>query len=158
MPQHETVFLEHIRQNQGIIYRLVNLYAADNEEKKDFYQEVMLNAWHAWPSFKGNAKVSTWLYSICLRTILTQKRRRQPVQYQEGLEAIAPPLAPGINDDVQRLWQAIRLLPEADRAIISMHLDGYDNPDIAEVIGISLNHVSVKIHRIKQQIAKMLQP
>ena len=42
------------------------------------------------------------------------------------------------------------------RAIISMHLDGYENPEIAEVIGISNNNVAVKLYRIKQQLAHTL--
>ncbi|MBL0358076.1 MAG: sigma-70 family RNA polymerase sigma factor [Chitinophagaceae bacterium] len=58
--------------------------------------------------------------------------------------------------DAQRLHKAIRRLEETDRAIISMHLDGYDNSELAEVLGISNNHVAVKLHRIKQQLANLL--
>ena len=51
---------------------------------------------------------------------------------------------------------AIRQLPETDRAIISMHLDGYDNAEVAGMLGISNNHVAVKLHRIKQQLGNLL--
>jgi len=57
---------------------------------------------------------------------------------------------------VARLRQAIRSLAETDRAIISLHLDGYENGEIAAMIGITTNHVGVKLHRIKQQLADRL--
>ena len=154
----EAVFLEQVRQNQGIIYKLVGLYANDAEEKKDLYQEVLLQAWKSWPSFRNEAKFSTWLYRICLNTIFTQKRKPQRVDYKDSLETIAPAIqnSAAQKEDVVRLRQAIRQLPETDRAIISMNLDGYENAEVAEMLGISNNHVAVKLHRIKQQLGNLL--
>jgi len=156
----EQAFLEQIRANQGIIYKLVGLYAYDAEEKKDLYQEVLLQTWKSLDSFRGEAKFSTWLYRICLNTILTQKRKNSKIDFKESLEDL-PVSVKNISEEKQdtiRLQQAIRKLAETDRAIISMHLDGYDNPEIAEVMGISNNHVAVKLHRIKQQLANLLNP
>ncbi len=154
----EKQFLEQVRLNQGIIYKLVGLYANDSEEKKDLYQEILLQAWKAWPSFRQEAKFSTWLYRICLNTILTQKRKPQQVEYKESLESIAPVIQNGVvqKEEVARLRLAIRQLAETDRAIISMHLDGYENAEVAEVLGISNNNVAVKLHRIKQQLGNLL--
>lgn len=151
-------FLESVRENQGIIYKLVALYANDTEEKKDLYQEVLLQAWKAWPSFRQESKFSTWLYRICLNTIFTQKRKVHRVDYRESLEALSPAVQNSSiqQEDAVRLRQAIRQLPETDRAIISMHLDGYDNPETAAMLGISGNHVAVKLHRIKQQLGNLL--
>ncbi len=154
----ETAFLEQLRQNQGIIYKLVALYANDAEEKKDLYQEVLLQAWKGWASYRGDAKFSTWLYRICLNTIFTQKRKKHRLDYKDNLEGIAPAVQNSSvqKEDALRLQQAIRQLAETDRALISMHLDGYENSEVAEIIGISNNHVSVKLHRIKQQLANLL--
>ena len=155
---NEAEFLENIRSNQGIIYKLVGLYASDKEEKKDLYQEVLLQTWKAWPSFRGDAKFSTWLYRICLNTILTQRRKASKIDYKNSLEDLSPAVGNGyeMSQDIQGLRQAIRQLAETDRAIISMHLDGYENTEIAELIGISNNHVAVKLHRIRQQLAHTL--
>jgi len=154
----ETIFLEQVRQNQGIIYKLVALYANDAEEKKDLYQEVLLQAWKGWPAYRGDAKFSTWLYRICLNTILTQQRKKHPVEYKDSLEDIAPAIQNSSlqKEDAARLQQAIKRLSEIDRAIISMHLDGYENSEINAMLGISNNHVAVKLHRIKQQLANLL--
>ncbi len=154
----EKDFLEQVRENQGIIYKLVGLYASDAEEKKDLYQEVLLQAWKAWPSFRGEAKFSTWLYRICLNTILTQKRKANLVDYKDSLEAISPSVQHSSiqKEEVAGLQKAIRQLSETDRAIISLHFDGYDNGEISEILGITGNHVAVKLHRCKQQLTNLL--
>ena len=157
---NEVQFLEQVRQNQGIIYKLVGLYANDAEEKKDLYQEVLLQAWKGWPSFRQESKFSTWLYRICLNTIFTQQRKKHRVDYTNSLEEISPTVQNSVTqkEDVVRLRQAIRQLSETDRAIISMNLDGYENAEIGEMLGISNNHVAVKLHRIKQQLGNLLTP
>lgn len=154
----EKEFLNQIRTNQGIIYKLVGLYANTAEEKKDFYQEVLLNAWKGWASFRGEAKFSTWLYRICLNTIFTLKRKQLRIDYKDSLEPLSLSVEhSGIQkEEVERLRQAIRLLSETDRAIISMHLDGFENSEIAGVLGISNNHVAVKLHRSKEQLSNLL--
>ncbi len=154
----ETEFLKQVRENQGIIYKLVALYANDAEEKKDLYQEVLLQAWKSWSAFRNDSKFSTWLYRICLNTIFTNKRKKHVVDYKESLEDISPAVHSGSmqKEDTARLQQAIRRLSETDRAIISLNLDGYENQEVAEILGISPNHVAVKLHRIKQQLANHL--
>ena len=154
----ESQFLEQVRLNQGIIYKLVSLYANDAEEKKDLYQEILLQAWKGWAAFRQDAKFSTWLYRICLNTIFTQQRKKRRIDYKESLEDISPVVH---NSSVQkeervRLQLAIRQLSETDRAIISMHLDGYENAEIGEMLGISNNNTAVKLHRIKQQLTNLL--
>ncbi len=154
----EKDFLQQVRLNQGIIYKLVSLYAADEEEKKDLYQEVLLQAWKSFSNFRRDAKFSTWLYRVSLNTILTMKRKGNVINYKESIEEFAEDMQSEnvVLSDFNSLKEIIRRLPEIDRAIISMHLDGYENTEIAAVIGISNNHVAVKLHRIKQQLANYL--
>ncbi len=154
----DTQFLEKIKESQGIIYKLVALYANDAEEKKDLYQEILLQAWKGYASFRNDSKFSTWLYRICLNTILTQKRKTNKVDYKDSLETLSPIVQNNAtqNEDASRLRLAIRQLAETDRAIISMNLDGYENAEIADLLGISNNHVAVKLHRIKQQLGNFL--
>ncbi len=111
---NEAKFLEQVQQNQGIIYKLVALYATDAEEKKDLYQEVLLQAWKGWPAFRQEAKFSTWLYRTCLNTIFTQKRKKHWVDYKDSLEDISPAVQNGSmqKEDAVRLQQAIRQLPK----------------------------------------------
>ena len=156
----QTEFLHLITQNQGIIRKLVGLYARNEEDKSDLYQEVLLQAWKGFASFKGQSKFSTWLYRVSLNTLLTTQRRHTRTEYREHLEEhlATEPHQSVASENKQLLYAAIRALPATDRAIISAHLDGYSNPEIADIMGISANHIAVKLHRIKQALTNLLQP
>jgi len=155
----QTEFIARIEADQGILRKLVLLYARDEAERQDLMQESLLNAWKAWPAFRGEAKFSTWLYRICLNTILTQRRRDKPVDRVADLERVSPQFDErGEQDDRERLYAAIRTLPETDRALVGLHLDGFTNQEASEVLGISPNHFAVKLHRIKQRLAELLKP
>jgi len=156
----EQRFLQLVREHQRIIHRLVGLYAVDRDERKDLEQETLLQAWRGWPSYRGEAKFSTWLYRICLNTILTQKRRPKLVHRYEGLEDLHQHADDPSwrSDESQRLQLAMRELPETDRALLSMHLEGFDHAEIADVIGITANNVGVKLHRIKDRLTELLRP
>lgn len=93
-----------------------------------------------------------------LNTIFTQQRKKHPVDYTESLETISPAVQSRViqKEETLRLQQAIKTLPETDRAVIYMNLDGYENAERAEILGISNNHFAVKLHRIKQQLANLL--
>jgi RNA polymerase sigma-70 factor (ECF subfamily) len=155
---NEEEFLKELKQNQGIIYKLVALYASDAEEKKDLCQEIIYQAWKGWPSFRSESKFSTWLYRISINTLLTFKRKKNFIDYQDNLENFDRPGEEdgSRKDEVMLLRKAIRKLSETDRAIISMHLDGYDNIEIATIMGISANNTGVKLHRIKNQLTDLL--
>lgn len=158
--QNESDFLDKIRANQGIILKLVQLYARNREDSKDLYQEILLQAWKAFPKFRGDSKFSTWLYRVSLNTILTAQRRPQLMEYRDSIdESLASVGAKGIEAEKQQaLRQAIRQLAETDRAIISLHLDGFTNSEIADILGISVNNTGVKLHRIKSLLTQKLQP
>ncbi len=156
----EQRFLGLMREHQRIVLRLVGLYANDAEERKDLEQEVLLQAWKGFPSFRGEAKFSTWLHRVALNTILTQKRRPKMVERHASLDGqvhAAHDPSPEL-DDADRLRQALRQLPETDRALIALHLDGFDNGEAAAILGITANHVGVKLHRIKVRLTELLQP
>ncbi len=152
----EQEFLLYIKTNQKIIFKLVHLYAVSEEDKKDLYQEILLQAWKNFPAFRGDAKFSTWLYRISLNTIFTMHRRKKPVHYTDTSVFENQLVTHSTTDEAERLYKAIRTLADSDRAVISLHLDGYDNKEIAEMTGITANNVAVRLYRIKQQIANLL--
>lgn len=152
----EREFLSELKAHQNIIYKLVHLYANTEEDKKDLYQEIVLQAWKTYSAFRGEAKFSTWLYRLCLNTIFTIQRKTNRIEYTDTARFEESHFTSSGNDEADRLYKAIRTLPETERAITSLHLDGYDNKEISEFIGISANLVGVKLHRIKQQLATLL--
>jgi RNA polymerase sigma-70 factor (ECF subfamily) len=152
----EKEFLSQLSAHQNIIYKLVHLYANTEEDKKDLYQEIVLQAWKTFGAFRGEAKFSTWLYRLCLNTIFTIQRKTNRIEYTDTAKFEETYYTTTGNDEVDRLYKAIRTLPETERAIISLHLDGYDNKEAGAILGITANLVAVKLHRIKQQLATLL--
>ncbi len=152
----EKEFLSQLTAYQNIIYKLVHLYANTEEDKKDLYQEIVLQAWKTYGGFRGDAKFSTWLYRLCLNTILTIQRKTNRIEYTDTIKYEQHYVSTATSDDAERLYKAIRTIPETERAIISLHLDGYDNKEISDLLGITANLVGVKLHRIKQQLATLL--
>jgi RNA polymerase sigma-70 factor (ECF subfamily) len=152
----EKEFLTRIKEHQNIIYKLVRLYATHEEDKKDLYQEILLQAWKSFSSFRGEAKFSTWLYRLCLNTIFAIQRKTNRIDYTDTARYEGQLITTSVNDEKERLYKAIRTLPETERAIISLHLDGYDNKEVSELLGITANLVGVKLHRAKQQLTTLL--
>ena len=73
----EKIYLQKIEEHKGIILKVVNLYADDFEDRKDLYQEIVLQSWSAYPRFKGESKFSTWLYKISLNVAITFLNKRK---------------------------------------------------------------------------------
>ncbi len=152
----EKEFLPQLKEHQNIIYKLVHLYANNEEDKKDLYQEILLQAWKTYSVFRGDAKFSTWLYRLCLNTIFTIQKKTNRIEYTDTAKYEEAYATNNINDETERLYKAIRTLSETERAIVSLHLDGYDNKEISNFLGITSNLVGVKLHRAKQQLATLL--
>lgn len=71
----KAAFLEHTMPHQGIIYKVVNIYADNKEDKEDLLQEIWLQLWLSFPRFSFKSKTSTWMYRVALNTALTYLRK-----------------------------------------------------------------------------------
>jgi len=140
MIELEKKFTELIEENRGIIFKVIRLYVNHEEDERDLFQEILLQAWRSYPNFKGEAKFSTWLYRVGLNTVLTFKRRPNKVQPHEDLSQLKISTEKTQEDEVQALYIAIRSLNEIDRMIVTLHLDGYENEEIAEIAGLTKKH------------------
>jgi RNA polymerase sigma-70 factor (ECF subfamily) len=154
----EKAFIAQVNLCRGLILKLIGLYAYSADDRNDLYQEILLNAWRGIGSFRQEAKFSTWLYQVALNTIFTANRKKKPVSYHDSLESFNVPVAAQAeaNQDIQHLYAAIRQLAETDRALVTLHLEGYDNGEIANMLGIKPNYVGVKLYRIKDQLQTLL--
>lgn len=155
LPQIE--FLKNINSNRGIIYKIINLYVDDEEDRKDLYQEIVFQAWKSHGNFKGTSTFSTWLYKVSLNvsiTYLSKRDKREKLRQSYPTEPIT--VGKELSERADALYRAIKTLNELDRGIIMLHLEGYENPEISEIVGISKTNTGVKLHRIKQQLTQIL--
>ena len=154
---NEKEFLELINAHQATIHHLLKLYVHDPEDKDDLKQEIILQAWKSKDSFRRQSSFNTWLYKLALYTILTSKRKQAKIN-QVDLEE-AERLHDPENfeqEEVKLLYKCIAGLDDLSKTIITMHFDGFSNPEIAEFMGITVNNLNVKLHRIKEKITNYL--
>lgn len=152
----EETFSQLVQDNAGIIHKVMLLYIDDEQERTDVYQEIVLQAWKSFGAFRRESKFSTWLYKVSLNTVFTYNRKasRRPKtsSFDEFEHKSAASNAEEKSDQKNQLLFLIRQLDEIDRMMISLHLDGYSNKEIAEITGLTANNTGVRLHRIKERL------
>ena len=157
-PTEET-FLEQLNQHLSIAYKISQAYQPDADERADLLQEMIYQLWRSYPSFKRQAKFSTWMYSVCLNTALANQRTSRKWQH-EPLVARHEQISDAPPDDRQEtirwLFDAIALLSPLNKAIVLLYLDDLSYEDIATITGLSKANVSVRLVRIKKELESHL--
>lgn len=143
-----------IRQNEGIIYKVASFYVDGEYSINDLYQEVVLNLWKSYSSFRGESKLSTWIYRISLNTCLSFFRRnKNKPAYVEIYNDI--PMAEESNDAIKELYTLINRLGRIEKALVLLYLEDKSYKEIAEITGLSVSNVGTKLNRIKEKMKRM---
>jgi RNA polymerase sigma-70 factor (ECF subfamily) len=156
--ERERLFQELFADNRARIQRLCYGYLGPCGEVEDLFQEIMINAWNSLPNFRGESRASTWLYRVALNTALMYRRKRRATEPLPELRDPARGAQQNLEDEqrLQALRAAIASLPDQDRLIITLLLEGLSYKEISEITGLTVNHVGVKISRIKQTLEELL--
>ena len=140
---------------QSRILRICYNYSHSDAEQEDLFQEVMLNLWKSFDTFRGESSRSTWVYRIALYTCMAyyrKKKRREKTLHESAREGVSSPGEDGTRNEF--LTKALSQLNEIDRAIIILWLEERSYAEIASIIGISESNVGVRISRVKQKLIK----
>lgn len=135
------------------------MYRDNAEDREDLFQEIVYQLWKSYPEFKGDAKVSSWMYRIALNTAMAVFRKKKPaIEYRDEFPEVSHRSdETSVSDNEERLFQALKLLDDGEKAVISLYLDDLNYKEIAELLGISENNVGVRLNRIKTKLKKILQ-
>lgn len=151
-------FLELVEENKKLIYKVSHMYCDNTIDKRDLFQEIVANLWKAYPNFKGNSKVSTWIYRISINTAISWIRdyikNNNHIEYTIVMPQVQDSSA--IDDLYDQLYCAIGSLSKLDKALILLQLDGYSYDEISEIIGLTKTNVATKINRIKLKLKNHL--
>lgn len=152
-------FVRLINEHQAMLHKVCNVYGHSGEDKKDLFQEMVIQLWKAWPKFRGEAKFSTWMYRIALNTAISGLRKKDrspklsfPEHAPEGL--IAENFNPQQEEQLKQLYKAIGELPEIEKAIVMLYLEDKSYDEMEEILGINQNNLRVKMNRIKDKLRK----
>lgn len=155
----EKQFLDVTSRYKDVIAKVCWLYVSPVASFDDLYQEVLINLWQGFDNFRGEAKISTWIYRAAINTCITWQRRNGrhsaaslddiPFEPMDSSDADAQ------LEDYRTLRALINRLGMVDKAIITLWLDENSYDEIAAVVGLSTQNVAVRIHRIKDKLSKM---
>lgn len=156
-------FKSIIDAHHPILYKIGRAYASP-DDFDDLYQEMLINLWNGLKSFKGQSKISTWIYRVVLNTALTYKRNNKKRNFshveidnvQIASEGYSTFEKENLEKDIQLLYEAIRMLKKEDRSIILLYLEEKSYEEIGEIVGIKPGNVGVKINRIKKRLQEHL--
>jgi RNA polymerase sigma-70 factor, ECF subfamily len=163
--QQDDVFRHWVSDHIGLVMKVVRGFAAVPEDQDDLFQETLLQLWRSIPAFRAESKETTWIYRVAFNTALAwhrgEHRRRNQIAallQSEELRMTLTDQTNALKDDdvVAELYAAIHQLSRIDASLALMHLDGLSYHEIAEVLGISENHVGVKLNRVKKQLAQLM--
>lgn len=137
------------------------MYCDDSSYRKDLAQEILIQLWKSYPSYRGEASFSSWMYRVALNVAIQflkkeKKRKLLFLTVQEFKEIIDPESPQEQPEKAKLMYRLIGQLDQLEKAIILMHLEGHAPKEIAEVVGITPNYVRVRINRIKKKMAKKL--
>ena len=155
----ENTFLKALEQNQQKLLRVCSVYAENTDDKKDLFQEVLINIWKSMPSFENKSSLSTWMFritlNVCLRLQSREARNKHRFLKLESIAFENLKSDESTNEDNERLIQlrnCIKKLNDADRAVITLYLEELPYKEISEITGLTENHVAVMIRRIKEKL------
>ena len=157
----EKQFSEKVSASQGIIHKVCRMYCDNPEHRKDLFQEILIQLWKSYPSFRNESKFSTWMYRVALNVALQDLRKTKKKQqlffqtnfFKETAEEASTEIK---NEKLKLMYAAIADLNKIEKAIVMLHLDEKTNAEIAEIVGITQNYVRVKMNRIKIKLSKTI--
>ena len=151
-------FLELIHKHQSIIHKICFVYSNNRPDREDLQQEIILQLWKSFPSFKESSAFSTWMYRVALNTAINQTKRPGLFIDTSPSPEISydPSGSYQLSEEIQLLYKAISKLKKVEKAIILLWLEERSYEEIAEAIGISVKNVSVKLVRIRTRLAELI--
>ena len=152
----DSQFSQLVREQKSTIYTVCFMFSSDNDEVNDLFQEVLINLWKGWPSFRGESNLKSWIWRVSFNTCISADRKRCR-RCEEPLTDINLFGEARSEDDrqIKLLYSRIHRLKPFDRAIVLLWLENLSYDEIAAIVGISVKNVSVRLYRIKEELKRM---
>ncbi|MDE7153395.1 MAG: sigma-70 family RNA polymerase sigma factor [Muribaculaceae bacterium] len=159
-PITEQEFTRIVREHSRIINKICYFYATEKLPYEDLRQEVYINLWLSMSRFRGDSKLSTWVYRVAvnaaLMAIRTEKSKIETVSMDFGFIDLSSEIDDAQRENLLMLHSMISRLEDIEKAIVLLWLDEYSYDEIAETIGMKRNTVATKLHRIKEKLSKQI--
>lgn len=174
-PQSTEAFDKLYREHVDLVYRYAHRLCGETESAKDLVQETFLNAYRGLKDFRGDSRISTWLYTIASRACLRMRRKRKGaperelsleefVPTSEGefrlqipVDGLTPEQALENKELREALEQAIDKLPKKYRmALVLRDMEGLSAGETGAIMGLTERAVKSRLHRARLFVRREL--
>jgi RNA polymerase sigma-70 factor, ECF subfamily len=158
----ESAFQELVDRYKDLVFALIARTVQNRSRAEELAQDVFLRVHRGLPYFRGEARLSTWIYRI-VANVCTQEHGRAPaaVPLDDGSARGAASATDRQFGDLElrdRLEKAIARLPANYRLLVAAHyLRGVQYEELAEAMELPLGTVKTQLHRAKQQLRRLLE-
>jgi RNA polymerase sigma-70 factor (ECF subfamily) len=157
----EAVFMQVIEEHKGMLFRVCRIYQDDNADRDDLMQEIILQLWLVFESFKGNSKIGTWIYRVALNTAITyfkKQKRRNDTELLTEMAYNLPDhsLHAEKEEQLALFYAALKHLNKIEKALIFLYMESQPYNEIALNLGISEVNVRVRLTRIKNKLKEII--
>lgn len=159
-PITEREFASLIKEHSRIINKVSYFYATDRMPFDNLRQKIYLNIWTGLNQFRGESKMSTWIYRVAVNSammaIRSNRSKIETVSIDFGLLDVSSELDDIQKENLQTLNTLISRLENIEKAIILLWPDEYSYDEIAETLGLNRNTEGTKLHQIKDKLSKQI--
>ncbi len=156
----EAQFVQIIKENEKIIFKITTIYADSADDQKDLYQDIVIQLWRAYGSFREESKLSTWLYRVALNTAITRLRKEKKSGTKVPIDQVIlnHSHSPDIEQEekIKELYRSIEALNEMDKGVVLLILEEKSYEEIAEITGLTISNVGTRLNRIKKKLKKQM--
>ncbi len=157
----EATFLQLVNQHKGILYKASRIYADSLEDREDLQQEIMIQLWKSYQTFKGNSEFSTWMYRVAINTSITfLKKEKQRTTHHtsapQHFEFQNEEYNPSKDKQLEVFYKAVQQLKPLEKAIIFYFMEGLSHKEIGNNMGLSEGNARVKLNRTKEKIQHII--
>lgn len=148
-------FEQLIQTKHGLIHRIARKYSNVNDEH-DLYQEILMQLWRSFASFRNESKVDTWIYRIAFNTAMTYVKKtikNRELEAELAKNTVSTPMIHNISDPAEILSSFLTSLNKIDACLLIMYLDGLSTKSMSDIIGMEANAIDVRINRIKNKFS-----
>ncbi|WP_405605953.1 RNA polymerase sigma factor [Polaribacter sp. Asnod1-A03] len=153
----KTLFVDILKKHKGILYKVITIYCADENDKKDLEQEILIQIWKSLDKYDDTYAITTWLYRISMNVAISHYRKvfktKSKIVRLDSTLLEYTKSDEKSDDSYQKeiLQKLLSQLNEFDKALMFLYLEDKDNEVIADILGITKTNVSTKINRIKNR-------
>lgn len=160
----ETAFRDLVDHYKGLVFAVIGRSITDRSRAEELAQDVFLKVHKGLPYFRGEAKLSTWIFRIVVNVLSQERPQLASVSLDvddEGRPAVEPVADDRAFSDLvtkDRLQKAIERLPISYQVLINGHyLKGMRYEDLAEALDMPMGTVKTNLHRAKRQLRRVLE-